>query len=412
MDEGMAMERTEIGSAFYERLLREIESWQGEGLITPEQKARILDRYRRAKEIEEKAGPGKLITTISVLGSILVGVGVLLFIAANWSEIPRWGKVGIIFISMLTSHCLGYYLRYERKNYPKVGASLILLGSTIFGAGIFLVAQIYNVTVHYPNGPLMWGLAVLPLAYFLRFNSLMTLALFALFLWLGMELSFHIRGDYLRSYVQMAVVYFAAGIMVWRIGLAHRGMSSLRDVSGAYIVIGVAVAFVSAFILTFDIHRGRLGSPDLLPFYLAIGILFIAGAAFYGVFGKKEPGWKVELVALSLLIGGFLFLVVFFPNLELSSNETASRLMFNLVFAAGIIGIICLGYVRRYSLYINIGLVFFVLDVCARYFDFFWKLLPRSLFFIGGGAMLLAGSMALERKRRSVLESFQAEETT
>jgi uncharacterized membrane protein len=406
----MTTEQDEMVSAFYQRLLREIESWQAEGLITAEQKVRILERYRRADDIERQAGPGKLITTISVLGSILVGVGVLLFIASNWSEIPRWGKLGIIFASMLTSHCLGYYLRYEKKNYPKVGASLILLGSIIFGAGIFLIAQIYNVTVHYPNGPLMWGLAVLPLAYLLRFKSLMTLALFDLFLWLGMELSFHIRGDYPLSQVQMAVVYLAAGIMVWRIGLAHRGMSFLRDISGAYIVIGVVVAFVSAFLLTFDIHRGKLGSPDLLSFYLVIGILFVAGATFYAVFGEKEAGWKLELAALSVLIGGFLFFAVFFPGMETSRGETASRFIFNLVFAAGIVGIICLGYVRRYPPYINIGLLFFVLDVIARYFDFFWKLLPRSLFFIGGGLILLAGSVALERKRRSVLQSFQVEE--
>jgi uncharacterized membrane protein len=48
--------------------------------------------------------------------------------------------------------------------------------------------------------------------------------------------------------------------------------------------------------------------------------------------------------------------------------------------------------------------------VAARYVDFFWKLLPRSLFFIAGGCILLAGGVFLERKRRSVLESFQVGE--
>jgi len=51
-----------------------------------------------------------------------------------------------------------------------------------------------------------------------------------------------------------------------------------------------------------------------------------------------------------------------------------------------------------------------VLDVTARYFDFFWKLLPRSIFFIVGGLILLAGGMFLERKRRAVLDSFQMRE--
>ncbi len=399
------MQHGEIEPAFYKKLLKEMESWQAEGLLTPDQKERILARYRHIEEIEQKAGPGKLVTTISILGAVLVGVGVLLLIASNWSEIPRWGKLGIIFGGMLTSYSLGYVMRYERKNYPKVGASLILLGSIIFGAGIFLIAQIYNVTVHYPNGPLMWGLGILPLAYLLRFKSILMLALLALYLWLGMELSFHISHG--MGGPQIILVYFMAGIMLWWIGFAHRGLESLRNISGPYILLGVAGTFLSAFMLTFNIHRLKLWSLDLLPFYTALLVLFAAAAVLYALTGRKEAGWKVELAILSMLMAGVLFLAILFPDIQAGGDGTWGRLIFNLLFAAGIIGLICLGYVRRYPPYINVGLLFFVLDVTARYFDFFWKLLPRSLFFIAGGLILLAGGMFLERKRRAVLESFK-----
>ena len=109
-------------------------------------------------------------------------------------------------------------------------------------------------------------------------------------------------------------------------------------------------------------------------------------------------------------MAGVLFLAVLFPDIPAGGDGTWGRLIFNLLFAAGIIGLICLGYIRRYPPYINIGLLFFVLDVTARYFDFFWKLLPRSIFFIVGGLILLAGGMFLERKRRAVLDSFQMRE--
>jgi uncharacterized membrane protein len=82
----------------------------------------------------------------------------------------------------------------------------------------------------------------------------------------------------------------------------------------------------------------------------------------------------------------------------------------NIVFAAAIIGTIVLGYMKRYTPYINIGLLFLVLDVIARYFDFFWKLLPRSVFFIVGGLILLLGGVFLEKKRRKVLASFNMRE--
>jgi uncharacterized membrane protein len=75
-----------------------------------------------------------------------------------------------------------------------------------------------------------------------------------------------------------------------------------------------------------------------------------------------------------------------------------------------IFGLIILGFIRRYSIYVNIGLLFFALDVVARYFDLFWELLPRSLFFVAGGLLLLLGGILLERKRRRILASFNIKE--
>lgn len=99
------------GISFVRKLERETAAWQEEGIIDAGQRGRIMARYRRLREVEEKAGPGRLVTVISVLGSILVGVGILLFISSNWSEIPRWGKLAIIFSAMLGSYGVGYRLR-------------------------------------------------------------------------------------------------------------------------------------------------------------------------------------------------------------------------------------------------------------------------------------------------------------
>lgn len=395
-------------SAFYKKLKQEVESWQVEGIIVSGQKERILERYKRAEEIEEKAGSNKLITTISILGAILVGVGFILFIASNWSEIPRAGKLGIIFGAMLISYIFGFYLRYEKKNYPKIGASLILLGTIIFGAGIFLIAQIYNITVHYPNGPLMWGLTILPLAYLLRFKSVLTLALLVLCIWLGMELTFYIADYY--SYTKMVVVFFMSGVMLWWVGYAHKGLASLRNISAPYILMGIIITFGSAFILTFSVNVEKFGSLNLIPFYFPIMALFVVAAIVYAATGEKEKGWMIELAALALMFAVFFVYAVFYPDTAAYKAQSFNRIIFNIIYAAGIIGIIYLGYVNKNPAYINIGLLFFVLDVIARYFDLFWKLLPRSLFFIGGGLILLAGSVILERKRRMVLQSFAAKE--
>lgn len=411
------MSSDNIDSVFYRKLKQEVERWQAEGIIASGQKERIIARYRRVEEIEEKAGSNKLITTISILGAVLVGVGLILFIASNWSEITRAGKLGIIFGAMLVSYISGFYLRYESEKYPKIGASLILLGTIVFGAAIFLIAQIYNITVHYPNGPLMWGLAILPLAYLLRFKSVLTLALLVLCIWLGMELTFYI--DEMLAFMKIIVIFFMAGIMLWWVGHAHKGLDALQGISTPYICFGVVLTFGSAFILTFIDRIDNLGSWNLMIFYIPITVLFVIAATVYAATGEKEKGWIIELAVLTLIFAGLLTCAVFYPQFLSTKNIVDTgivspykeisfhRIIFNLIYAAGIIGIIFLGYINRNTAYINIGLLFFVLDVIARYFDFFWKLLPRSLFFIGGGLILLTGSVFLERKRRLVLQSFE-----
>jgi uncharacterized membrane protein len=284
------MRPSEQNFSFHRKLQEETEVWLRENIITPEQREKILARYQRLKEADEKAGPGRLVTTITILGSILIGVGVILFMAANWSEIPRWGKLGIIFSSMLGSYGLGYYLRYGRESFPKAGAALILLGSIIFGAGIFLIAQIYHISVHYPNGPLMWGLGVLPLAYLLGFRTILTLAIIDLLIWLGMESSFHLSLAY-GGVLSFVTLYLASGISLWSIGLMHRGSGSLRKLSSPYIVLGVLLTFSAGYVLTFDVFRASLGSQGLIMFYAGIIGIFLMSGVLYSISGEKEKGW-------------------------------------------------------------------------------------------------------------------------
>ncbi len=398
--------------SFQRKLEQEIDLWLKEGIIIPAQRDRILARYKLLKKAEEKAGPGKLITTISILGSILVGVGVILFIASNWSAIPKWGRLFIVFSSMLASYGFGFYFRYEATNYPKVGASLILLGSFIFGAGIFLIAQIYHITVHYPNGPLLWGLFVLPLAYLLRFKSLISLAILVLLVWFGMEASLRISYSHTFESIAMVPLLCMAGVTLWGVGLMHREWKSLRIISSPYIFIGSLITFFSGFVLTFDIFRIGLVSDVFLVFYPGIVILFLLAVILRSLPEKKEKGWIPETLGLVILMAIVICLSLFFPKASPVSmrGEGGLRLFINILFALEIFGLIILGFIRRYPTYVNIGLLFFALDVVARYFDFFWQLLPRSLFFILGGLLLLFGGIILERKRRKVLASFNIEE--
>jgi hypothetical protein len=218
---------------------------------------------------------------------------------------------------------------------------------------------------------------------------------------------------YFGNVMPYITLFLMTGISVWTIGLMHRRIASLRDLSGPYIVLGMLTAYSMAYVLTFDIPRSVLGAAGLTPLYIGIVGLFIVSGAVSFRSGEKEKAWVPEAIAMTflLLLALLLSLLTGTPyNWQgLVKTGDASDLMTftsNIVFALVIVGTIIVGYIRHYPAYINIGLLFFVLNVFARYFDFFWKLLPRSLFFIIGGLMLLIGGVLLESKRKKVLASF------
>lgn len=401
--------------AFHTRLKEEIDLWVNEHLITLSQKDDILARYAMLDAADEKTAPGKLITTISIMGALLIGIGVILFVASNWSQIPRWGKLSMIFTSMFLSYGLGYYVRYEKGNYPRVGAAIILLGSIIFGAGIFLIAQIYHITVHYPNGVLLWSVGIFPLAYLVRFKTILSLAIMALLVWLGMEASFRLSGFSFGMHLAFVTLYCMAGLVLWMVGLMHKGIEPLRRISSPYTILGLVLTFSGSYILTFDVFREAMGSRELLVFYLPMAGIFLCALIIYALTKPAERAWAAESLSLVLIMVILLYLSLSctgFPHAYRAHGgggvPFVMRSVSNLIFAAGIIGIIFLGYTRKSIAYINVGLLFFVLLIVARYFDFFWKLLPRSLFFIAGGLILMLGGIILERKRRQILASFTA----
>jgi uncharacterized membrane protein len=66
-----------------------------------------------------------------------------------------------------------------------------------------------------------------------------------------------------------------------------------------------------------------------------------------------------------------------------------------------------MGYMQKQPYIFTLGLLMFAVAVIFKYFDFFFALMDRSLFFLSGGILLLLGSLYLEHKRRDILQSME-----
>jgi uncharacterized membrane protein len=166
-------------------LLTEIDRWKAEGVVSPEQADQLRARYDQPPALgaapKESVPWGLLV--FATAGAIVIGLGVILLFAYNWDEIPKAGKLALVFLAVIASHAGGLHLLAKPGWRPKLGEAILALGTMFYGAGIWLVAQIYNIDEHYPNGFLFWALGALAMAWAVRSTANGLLAVVLLVIW-------------------------------------------------------------------------------------------------------------------------------------------------------------------------------------------------------------------------------------
>jgi uncharacterized membrane protein len=162
---------------FRHELRQALSTWQQEGLINPHQQQQLTDRYQLDQL--DNAAKNRFVTILISLGCLLIGLGVITFIAANWQEMGKWVKVALLSGLFLGVNIGGFTLwqRSTDRGMQFLGQGLLLVGNLSIGAMLGLFAQIFHIVGEQYPLYLWWGLAVLLMAYGLRLKSLSILAI-------------------------------------------------------------------------------------------------------------------------------------------------------------------------------------------------------------------------------------------
>jgi uncharacterized membrane protein len=404
-----------MADTFRELLPREVAAWQEERLISEAQARALLARYGFAAGALE-ARRSRLITVLAFLGALLVGIGVITFLAANWTFLPGWSKLILIFLAVILAYGAGYWMRYEREWSPRVGNALIFLGALLFGAAIFLIAQGFHVEAHEATLLYLWVLGVLPLAYLLSAPSMVALAVVVFAIGLGWEL------DALGGWILPALsLYLLLGILLYALGELHRQSDHGRALQPPYTMLGLFLVLGVLYLSSFPWVWEEWGRDAHGAFSFAstigwrLGILTFAALLFTGIqwlrTRRAVTGASVwESVAVLLLLG--VAWAVAAADRELVSAHGSfyppAAIAANLMLFAVTVGVIALGALEHRPALVNTGILFFGVHLFTRYFDIFGRLLHTSVVFIGAGLLLLFGGMALERARRRLIDPAEA----
>src|SRR4051794_35620079 len=207
---------------FASHLQKELPAWVSAGLVSAEQSEALRLRYGAGSGAERRRSTA--VQAIAVIGAVAAGLGVILFFAANWDAISRPARVVLLLAALLGSYAAGWKL-LERR--PFVGHALILLGAIAFGAGIFLVGQMYHVQAHDPLAFTLWTAGVAPLAWILRSRALATLSVLTLGGWIVYEgVAIATDSSYDSTWLGIPLALMLYGAALYGAGTAVRGALS------------------------------------------------------------------------------------------------------------------------------------------------------------------------------------------
>ena len=131
---------SEIPKKYMDFLRTEAKEWQNEGIITSEQSEQILGLY--------VAGQWSLTYILYIAGAVMLGLGVVSFALAHWHELPKVLRVCMI-LGGYTASLTAYVVMGRSRT--KSGKSFLLLGSVIFGSGIYLITRMYDYKLSIPQ---------------------------------------------------------------------------------------------------------------------------------------------------------------------------------------------------------------------------------------------------------------------
>jgi uncharacterized membrane protein len=171
----------------------ELAAWLAAGILEPVQRDAVLACYETRDEASQRRRQWASYVLTS-LAALFVGMGVLLWVGYNWQlmiagweSLPKLIKLVAILTAIAAVQGGALYLR-QNTPYRRASESLFLLGSLLYGAGIWLVAQVFHVNAHWPDGIWWWAVGVLPLAVWMDTAALHALYTGLLALWLGGEM--------------------------------------------------------------------------------------------------------------------------------------------------------------------------------------------------------------------------------
>jgi len=303
-------------------LEKELTLWVEKGWIAPDAARKLVEYYR----VQKSGGPSRLLVIFSILGGLLISLGVILLFAHNWDDLTNHIRAGICLGLVLLTQAIATYALVRKASSISWMNTSAVANFLAIGAAIALISQTYHMPGSMEGFLKVWLLLGLPILYV--FQSSLSGVLYyvllvswalewgsggggGLILW-GLSLG---PAPYLIMLFRRGTRNASDSLFVWAFGLATP-LALAVGVSGAdHATLQIALGLAGLFGLFYSIGSKadtRGASFSNLPLRLLGG----GGLIGMGLAMSFKGAWQDSVyifentTALSLLLIGLLLSVL------------------------------------------------------------------------------------------------------
>ena len=370
---------------------RYLERWTTAGLIEPS----TAERVRAYEAGQEKSQGLRWPVALAIsFGGLLLGAGVLLFIAAHWDTLSPRERFALVLLLVALFHVAG---AFTAERFSVLSTTLHAVGTISLGGGIFLAGQIFNLQEHWPGGLLLWALGAWVAYALLHDWPQAALAALLTPMWLSGEwlvaMGSRMWTDKIlaEGILLLAITYLTALLPVRE-----------TPVRKALAWIG-AVALIPS-VLFVIVSGAHSDSRQFSPSGIARELGWIAALSLPLVLAwvlRRDASWVNLIAALWVVVLGTACLPSQ-PNESLLLHVWRELAPYGMC-ALGSIGLIAWGLKEARKERINLGVAAFALTILFFYFSNVMDKLGRSASLIGLGLLFLLGGWLLEKTRRQLV---------
>ena len=428
-------------------LLKEIELWRKEEIIDSDSAELLTNRY------SAKSNTNTLTIIFSILGSLLIGTGIILIFAKNWYAMPVGVKTVLSMLPLLLGQVLAIFTLTKKYDSLAIREGVAIFYTAGVFAAIALITQTYHITFDFERYLLLCGLLTLPIVYILDAVSPLAVYFYAVVNWGGLSLSS--TGTPMNIF--LFLLLFGLGVLY--VFMNRKKVDDIRHIYTLWISVIAAFAVMTVFTvglkfretdvfliylvffsLLFAVDKNR--DDFLLPYkplsvlgglvimmILSYGWMFGVSGYDYGhTYGTSmSPLLEVIIavtMAASLLLGykhykkdkgKFLFLIAMLSICVLltawsvmQTNGFAYTILINLITGAVGVGIIVRGVKNEELTTTNLGMLVTIGLIVMRFFDEEIDVLWRGVAFLILGGLFLLINFAIMKKRKQALKTKEA----